>query len=252
VFCKKLMSYWRDRCLEHYGYQVNPEKSLRAICTKMPVAIREWFEQCDNVVPGRMSHVEMYGTLVASSGATQPIQTPPSTHSGDTNGNGGFQDGEGGPVQEPLQSCQEHNRGDSCNPRPLCLQQFSEAYHITKHKELDEKWAAFFYESNVAFNVARHPAFVAVVKAISTAGFDYTPPSYHAMQTKHIEPKVKQVKAEIEKATKQSIALYGRLGQCHSSAVDECHVGVPSRGRIYWFNRYDWPQEDKGIHRGGA
>jgi hypothetical protein len=30
---------------------------------------------------------------------------------------------------------------------------FLEAYHITKHKELDEKWAAFFYESNVAFNV---------------------------------------------------------------------------------------------------
>jgi hypothetical protein len=49
---------------------------------------------------------------------------------------------------------------------------------------------------------SRHPAFVASVKATSTAGFDYTPPSYHAMQTKHIEPKVKQVKAEIEKATK--------------------------------------------------
>jgi hypothetical protein len=78
-----------------------------------------------------------------------------------------------------------------------------------KRKELVEKWAAFFYESNVAFNVARHPAFVATVKATSTVGFDYTPPSYHAMQTKHIEPKVKQVKAEIEKATKQSIALYG-------------------------------------------
>jgi hypothetical protein len=151
----------------------------------------------------------MYGTLAASSGATQPVQTPPSTHSRNTNGSGGFQDGEGGPVQEPLQSCQERSRGDSCNPRPLRQQQFSEAYHITKRKELDEKWAAFFYESNVAFNVARHPAFVAAVKATSTAGFDYTPPSYHTMQTKHIEPKVKQVKAEIEKATKQSIALYG-------------------------------------------
>jgi hypothetical protein len=154
------------------------------------------------VVPGRMSHVEMYGTLAASSGAIQPVQTPPSTHSGDTNGSGGFQDGEGGPVQEPLQSCQERSRGDSCNPRPLRQQQFSKAYHITKHKELDEKWVAFFYESNVAFNVARHLAFVAAVKATSTAGFDYRPPSYHALRIKHIEPKVKQVKAEIEKATK--------------------------------------------------
>jgi hypothetical protein len=41
---------------------------------------------------------------------------------------------------------------------------------------LDEKWIVFFYESNVAFNVARHLAFVAVVKATSTVGFDYTPP----------------------------------------------------------------------------
>jgi hypothetical protein len=119
VFCKKPMSYRRDRCLEHYGYQTNPEKSLRAICTKMPVAVREQFKYCDNVVPGRMRHVEMYGTLAASSGATQPVQIPPSIHYGDTNGNEGFQDGEGGPVQEPLQSCQEHSRGDSCNPMPL-------------------------------------------------------------------------------------------------------------------------------------
>jgi hypothetical protein len=108
-----------------------------------------------------------------------------------------------------LESYQIHSRSDSCNPRSLRQQEFTKAYHITKHKELDEKWTAFFYESNLAFNVARHPAFVAVVKATSTAGFDYTPPSYHAMRTKHIKPKVKQVKAEIEKAMKQSIALYG-------------------------------------------
>jgi hypothetical protein len=57
IFCKKLMSYRRDRCLEHYGYQA---KSLRAICTKMSVAVRERFKDCGNVVPGRMSHVELY------------------------------------------------------------------------------------------------------------------------------------------------------------------------------------------------
>ena len=95
----------------------------------------------------------------------------------------------------------------------------------------------------MAFNVARQPAFVAAVKATSMAGFDYTPPLYHAMQSKHIESKVKQVKVEIKKATKQSIALYGATicsdgwaGQCHSSAVVECHVGLPSKERINWFN----------------
>jgi hypothetical protein len=63
---------------------------------------------------------------------------------------------------------------------------------------LDEKWAMFFYESNMAFNMARHLAFIAVVKASSIAGFDYTPPTYTAMQTKHIELKMKQVKSKIE------------------------------------------------------
>jgi hypothetical protein len=84
-----------------------------------------------------------------------------------------------------------------------------DTYYINKLKELDEKWAAFFYESNVAFNVARHPALIVVPKATSTARFDYIPPTYHAMRTKHIKPKVNQVKAMIKKATKQSISLYG-------------------------------------------
>jgi hypothetical protein len=66
----------------------------------------------------------------------------------------------------------------------------------------------FFYESNVAYNVVRHPTFIAAMKAISMASFDYIPPTYHTMQTKHIEPKMKQVKVEIKKVNKQSIALY--------------------------------------------
>ena len=105
MFYKKPMSYQRDRCLEYYGYQGNLEKSLRIICEKMPVAVRDQFKHCNNVILGRMSDMEMYGTLAASSKATQPIQTPCTTHSGDTNGSRGFQDGEGGPMQEPLQSC---------------------------------------------------------------------------------------------------------------------------------------------------
>jgi hypothetical protein len=78
------MSYRRDRCFEHYGYQA---KTLRVMCTRMLVAVREWYKDC---VLGRMSHVELYGTLVATFGATQPVETPTSTQAGDTNGNGGF------------------------------------------------------------------------------------------------------------------------------------------------------------------
>jgi hypothetical protein len=76
--------------------------------------------------------VELHGTMAASFRTIQPIQTPSSTQSGDTNGNGGFQDGNGGPVQEPLESCLERNCGDSCTRRSLYQQEFTEAYHITK------------------------------------------------------------------------------------------------------------------------
>jgi hypothetical protein len=73
--------------------------------------------------------MELYGTLAASSKTTQLVETLTSTQSRDTNGNGGFQDDEGGLVQEPLESCQERSHGDSCNPRSLRQQQFSKAYH---------------------------------------------------------------------------------------------------------------------------
>jgi hypothetical protein len=87
---------------------------------------------------------------------------------------------------------------------------------------LDEKWAAFFYKSNVAFNVVRQPAFIATVKATLMAGFKYPPLTYHALQTKHIELKVKQIKAEIEKAMKQSIILYGTI-KCSNSWDNVIH-----------------------------
>jgi hypothetical protein len=147
----------------------------------------------------------------------------------------GFKHGDGASMEEPMESCQEHIYSDSCIPRSLRQQDFTKAHHICKRKQLDEKWAAFFYGSNVTFNVARHSAFIAAMKATSVAGFDYTPPMYHAMQNKHIEPKVKQVKAETENATKQSIALY-RATMCsngwnnQSSATNECHIGLSSRG----------------------
>jgi hypothetical protein len=49
-------------------------------------------------------------------------------------------------MEEPLESCQEHSCGDLCTPRSLRQQEFTKAYHIGKRKELDEKWAALFYE----------------------------------------------------------------------------------------------------------
>ena len=88
-------------------------------------------------------------------------------------------------------------------------QYMNEAYHTTKWKELDEKWANFFYQVNVAFNVVRHPSFTAAMHATSLAQFDYGLPSYHAMRMILIEPTKKHVEAEVKKAIKQSIEVYG-------------------------------------------
>jgi hypothetical protein len=35
----------------------------------------------------------------------------------------------------------------------------------TKKQDLDKKWAIFFYEVNIPFNVVQHMAFIEVVKA---------------------------------------------------------------------------------------
>ncbi|MHC5721300.1 MAG: hypothetical protein ACYTX0_57110, partial [Nostoc sp.] len=45
----------------------------------------------------------------------------------------------------------------------------NDAMNIAKRKELDEKWASFFYEANVPFNVARNPAFIEAVKGTTLA-----------------------------------------------------------------------------------
>jgi hypothetical protein len=65
-------------------------------------------------------------------------------------------------TSEPPQSQDEHSRAGLNLLRPSALRQqhMNEAYHSAKWKELDEKWAIFFYKANVPFNVVRHPSFI--------------------------------------------------------------------------------------------
>ena len=100
------------------------------------------------------------------------------------------------------ESTQILSRAGSSTPIGLRQQGMVEAYQISVHKEFDVKWASFFYEANVPFNVVRHPSFIAAEEATSKAKFDYKPPTYNAMRTKHIEPKKNQVKLQLELKTK--------------------------------------------------
>jgi hypothetical protein len=190
--------------MNHFGYNA---RSTQVVCPNIPPALKDKFITCNNVVSPRMSALELWGTggpLVSAAPArlsqsTQNNLAGASTPPIDV------------PASELPESTTERSRAATNQLRPNTLQQqhMSEAYHTAKRKELDEKWANFFYQVNVAFNVVRHPSFTAAVRATSLARFDYEPPSYHAMRTTLIEPTKKHVEAEVKKPTKQSIEVYG-------------------------------------------
>jgi hypothetical protein len=204
LYCQKEFQYKKDRVMNYFGYNA---RSTQIVCPNIPPALKDKFVTCNNVVPPRMSALELWdtgGPLVSvvparSSQSTQNNLAGASTPPIDV------------PASEPPESTTERSRAASNQLRPSILRQqhMSEAYHTAKRKELDEKWANFFYQANVAFNVVRHPSFTATVQATSLPRFDYEPPSYHAMRTTLFEPTKKHVEAEVKKATKQSIEVYG-------------------------------------------
>ena len=108
-------------------------------------------------------------------------------------------------------SSTEPSRVASCIMRSCSMRQqdLDEVYQLNKRKELDEKWASFFYDANVPFNVGRHPTFVEAVNATALAGFNYKPPTYNALRTTLIESKKMEVEVEVKKATSFSIETYG-------------------------------------------
>jgi hypothetical protein len=76
MFCQKKYVYVKKWALEYYGYLAKIE---RIVCTKMPAAVRRRFQNCGGNAPPRMTHMELYGTLAASSRTTQPGEAPSST-----------------------------------------------------------------------------------------------------------------------------------------------------------------------------
>jgi hypothetical protein len=190
--------------MNDFGYNA---KSTVVICPKIPPALKEKFITCNNVVPPRMSAVELWGT------GGLPVSVGPAHLSQSTQNNvaGASTPPIDVSASEPPESTCERNKAASNQLRPSTLRQqhMSEAYHTTKWKELDEKWANFFYQANVSFNVVRHPLFTAGMQGTLLARFDYEPPSYHARRTTLIEPTKKHVEAKVKKATKQSIEVYG-------------------------------------------
>jgi hypothetical protein len=135
------------------------------ICPKIPLALKQIFISYEGIMPTRMSHMEMYGTGGPRGGTGAAC----SSQSAQNNSVNGSTPDVQAPAYKLVQSQDEPSRAASNTFRSSALRQqhMIEAYHIAKRKELDEKWATFFYEANVVINVVRHPSFVAAVQATS-------------------------------------------------------------------------------------
>ena len=167
------MQYRRERAFNRYRWRT---KSTRGICTKAPRPVKQKISECGGRIPARMEPNEMYGQDGEANVPTSSQSTPTK---------GGIANVTSVGPSSPICgiSSTEPNRVASCTMRSRSMQQqeLDEVYQLNKRKELDEKWASFFYNANVLFNVDRHLAFVEVVNAIASAGFNYKLPSYNAL-----------------------------------------------------------------------
>ena len=201
IFCGNIMQYRRERAFSHYGWRA---KSTRGICTKAPRRVKVKFSECGGRILACMEPNEMYGQGGEANVPTSSQSTP---------NNGGIANVTSVGSFSPLRgtSSIEPNWVVSCIVRSHSIQQqeLDEVYQLNKWKKLDEKWASFFYDANVSFNVDRHLTFVEAVNATASAGFNYKPPSYNAFGTTLIESKKMEVEVEVKKATSFSIETYG-------------------------------------------
>jgi hypothetical protein len=79
----------------------------------------------------------------------------------------------------------------------------------TRIQKLDKKWAIFFYEANIPFNVVRHLTFLKVVKVTFEFETYYKPPSYHGLHTNLLKQSKVDVSKQVTERTWNSIHKYG-------------------------------------------
>jgi hypothetical protein len=201
---------------KHYAVQtrasicplrVQSEK-LKSDMHEAPAWFRRTFSNCGSIIPQKMTPLEMFGTVGA---VVKCGGTPSSSQSADDNTLPSSGTAPSLGVPETAEGQAGSSRGDSCTPQSSALrqQQMVDEFQIAKRKDLDEKSAAFFYDANVAFNVARNPLFVEAVRATLQGDFPYNPPSYHSIRTTHLEARKKKIEVSVAKETKYSIETYG-------------------------------------------
>ena len=205
--CDAVLSYRKDRLLFHLGYRrIDSVAGVRA-CPKASAAVKLMFFNCGGDIPEAASNGTVGDVEVTSPSTIQPSAVrgeglPDASISANDGGeNTGGQSSQVRSSEVPNSSL-PHNRA----MRQLSVQ---EGMNASNKQVLDKKWAKFFYEANIPFNVARHPAFLDAVKSTSESRVGYKPPAYHALRTKLIKSTKDEVAATVAEKTRAPIHKYG-------------------------------------------
>lgn len=149
VFCSGVFSYKRERAFAHYGFRT---KSERSVCASLPRLVRHRFANCGGIVPQRMSPEDMYGGNSIPGGSSRVSHGDTSSQSVAANevtgGVRSMEPEEGANLFEandPSHRSGGLGASNSTRSGPLHQQRMVDAFNIAKRKELDEKWATFFY-----------------------------------------------------------------------------------------------------------
>ena len=205
IFCGWNPVFVRKRAFGHFGYN---QRTGTERCKKIPFAVLQKFRACQGVVPKGMTFEETYAVPEGPVPMEEEVLQP-------TGGVDENKEEEPSATNEPLNPLP-----DSVESTPTVIERRStptmsrqmsmdESMQIALRVNLDKMWASFFYEANIAFNVARHPAFIKAVKETAASGLRYQPPSFNALRTKWIEPKRVEVAKMVSDRTKHSIENYG-------------------------------------------
>ena len=206
-FCGTLLSYRKDCLLFHLGYRRNDNLAGVRSCDKASTAVKVMFFNCGGhipaVSPNENEHdVEVTSTSTMPASVVRGEQQPDASVSANEGGeNTGGQNSQVRSSEAPNLSL-THSR----SMRQLSVQ---EGMNASNKQVLDKKWAKFFYEANIPFNVVRHPAFLDAVKSTSESRVVYKPPAYNAIRTKLLKSTKDEVAAMVAEKTRAPIHKYG-------------------------------------------
>jgi hypothetical protein len=97
-----------------------------------------------------------------------------------------------------------------CNvPRPMKQSVIERGFAEADRREADLLWAKYFYEANVPFTNARHPAFKAAMLKTSSLKGSYVPPSYHDLRTNLLEQVRQEVAGKLDDILSGSVRRFG-------------------------------------------